>query len=87
MSIHFNDHILTHSYSVSFTNCSRVYNVALDAHAQNLRSGIIPMDKTPQLDPDHVQDAFIIHTLLLDAIRRGSEIGQDDPITAQMIEG
>lgn len=56
--------------------------MALDACVQNLHLGILPTVETPLLDPDHIQDAFIIHTLLLDAIRRGPEIRQDNPITA-----
>jgi hypothetical protein len=66
--------------SVAFTNCARVYNESLRTRISQLRS---PNDITivPLLDPDHALDAFVVHALMLDSIRRGEEVRRESPLT------
>ena len=65
---------------MAFTNCARVYNESLRGRISRLRPAN-DLKPTPLLDPDHVQDAFIVHALMLDAIRRGDEVRRDSPLT------
>jgi hypothetical protein len=65
---------------VAFTNCARVYNESLQGRISHLRPAN-NSKPTPLLDPDHIQDAFIVHALMLDAIQRGNEVHRDSPLT------